>query len=218
MRALVHLRLGIPKLSGVNVTGRWENDNDSEALVKVQRLAVAAAVTLSLLATACGSGASGSVGADADDPEALVVYNAQHESMTSIWAEAFTAETGIKVVLRHGKDFELANQIKQEGERSPAEVFLTENSPAMSLVEQAGLFAPVDLATLAQVPEKYSTSTGAWVGIAARSTVFVHNTKLGQDELPTSLADLADPKWRGRWGASPSGCLLYTSPSPRDRS
>ena len=173
--------------------------------MKVQRLAVAAAVTLSLLATACGSGASGSVGADADDPEALVVYNAQHESMTSIWAEAFTADTGIKVVLRHGKDFELANQIKQEGERSPAEVFLTENSPAMSLVEQAGLFAPVDPATLAQVPEKYSTSTGAWVGIAARSTVFVYNTKLGQDELPTSLADLADSKWRGRWGASPSG-------------
>ena len=138
--------------------------------MKVQRLAVAAAVTLSLLATACGSGASGSVGADADDPEALVVYNAQHESMTSIWAEAFTADTGIKVVLRHGKDFELANQIKQEGERSPAEVFLTENSPAMSLVEQAGLFAPVDPATLAQVPEKYSTSTGAWVGIAVIDT------------------------------------------------
>jgi len=173
--------------------------------VKVQRLAAAAALALSLLATSCASGATGEAGAAAEDPEALVVYNAQHESMTGVWADAFTAETGIKVALRHGKDFELANQIKQEGERSPAEVFLTENSPAMAVVEQAGLFAPVDPATLAQVPERYSTSSGAWVGIAARSTAFVYNTKLRESDLPTSLADLADPTWQGRWGASPGG-------------
>ena len=173
--------------------------------MNVRRLAVLAVLTVSLLATACGGGANGTTGAAADDPEALVVYNAQHESLTSVWAQAFTADSGIKVALRNGRDFELANQIKQESERTPAEVFLTENSPAMSLVEQAGLFAPVDPATLAQVPQKYSTSTGAWVGIAARSTIFVYNTKLGQDQLPTSLADLADPKWRGRWGASPGG-------------
>jgi iron(III) transport system substrate-binding protein len=165
---------------------------------------VAAAAALSLLATACGGTADGSAAA-ADDPNALVVYNAQHESMTSIWADAFTAETGVPVVLRHGKDFELANQITAEGDRSPAEVFLTENSPAMSLVEQAGMFAPVEPATLAQVPKKYSTSSGAWVGIAARSTVFVYNTKLGPADLPTSLADLADPQWQGRWGVSPGG-------------
>ena len=76
--------------------------------MKVQRLMVAAAAaTLSLLATACGSGATGTVGAAVEDPEALVVYNAQHESLTSVWAKAFTEETGIKVVLRNGKDFEL---------------------------------------------------------------------------------------------------------------
>ncbi|CAA9317553.1 MAG: Ferric iron ABC transporter, iron-binding protein [uncultured Friedmanniella sp.] len=172
--------------------------------MKVGRLAVAAAAALSLLATACG-GSGGGAAAAAEDPDALVVYNAQHESMTSVWAEAFTAETGIKVALRHGKDFELANQIRAEGDRSPAEVFLTENSPAMSLVEQAGMFAPVDPATLKQVPKKYSTSTGAWVGIAARSTVFVYNTKLAPGELPKSLTDLADPQWQGRWGVSPGG-------------
>ena len=173
--------------------------------MKVGRLAVAAAAALSLLATACGGAGGGGAAAAADDPDALVVYNAQHESMTSVWAEAFTAETGIKVALRHGKDFELANQIRAEGDRSPAEVFLTENSPAMSLVEEAGMFAPVDPATLTQVPKKYSTSTGAWVGIAARSTVFVYNTKLAPADLPTSLTDLADPAWQGRWGVSPGG-------------
>ena len=182
------------------------NDMDLfEVVVTIRRLGLAAVLALTMLMVSCGSGNPDDSAAVEDDPEALVVYNAQHESMTTVWAEAFSAETGIKVALRHGSDFELANQIKQEGERSPADVFLTENSPAMAVVEQAGLFAPVDRATLAQVPKKYSTSTGAWVGIAARSTVFVYNTKLGADDLPKSLVELAEPKWQGRYGVSPGG-------------
>jgi iron(III) transport system substrate-binding protein len=134
------------------------------------------------------------------------VYNAQHEELTKAWADAFTKESGIKVVLRNGDDFEMANQLKQEGKASPADVFLTENSPAMTIVENAGLFTDVDKATLQQVPEQYQPSTGKWVGIAARSTVFVYNTtKLTEAQLPASLMELADPKWKGRWGASPSG-------------
>jgi iron(III) transport system substrate-binding protein len=75
----------------------------------------------------------------------------------------------------------------------------------MTVVENAGLFADVDDATLAQVPSQYQPSTGKWVGIAARSTVFVYNTKLTAAQLPKSMMELADPKWKGKWGASPSG-------------
>ena len=65
----------------------------------------------------------------------ITVYNAQHASLTKAWAEAFTKETGIQVTLRQGSDVELANQIVQEGANSPADVFLTENSPGMALVD-----------------------------------------------------------------------------------
>lgn len=76
----------------------------------------------------------------------------------------------------------------------------------MVLVENAGLFAPVDADTLAQVPQDYQATSGKWVGVAARSTVFAYNTtKLKADQLPKSLLDLADPSWKGRWAASPSG-------------
>ena len=136
----------------------------------------------------------------------IVVYNAQHESLTKEWAEGFTKETGIKVTLRNGGDSDFANQIVAEGAASPADVFLTENSPAMALVETAGLFAPVDAGTLAQVPHEYQPTTGKWVGVAARSTVFAYDkTKLKEDQLPKSLLELADPSWKGRWAASPSG-------------
>ena len=149
--------------------------------------------------------AFGSVSASADDI-GIVVYNAQHESLGVAWAEAFTKETGIKVTLRKGKDMEFANQIVQEGAASPADVFLTENSPAMSLVDGAGLFEPIAAETLAQVPENFRPSNGHWVGVAARSTVFVYDkAKLNAETLPKSMLDLADPEWKGRWGASPSG-------------
>ncbi|BCP55560.1 iron ABC transporter substrate-binding protein [Kaistia sp. 32K] len=138
--------------------------------------------------------------------EGIIVYNAQHESLAEAWAAAFTAETGIKVTLRNAGDTEFANQLVQEGAASPADVFLTENSPAMALVDAAGLFAPLDKETLALVPENFRPADGKWTGIAARSTVFAYDkTKLAADKLPKSLLDLADPSWKGRWAASPSG-------------
>ena len=159
------------------------------------------------------SSTAGSSAAAAEEPElvgtgtgGLVVYNAQHEDLTQAWAEEFTKETGITIEMRNGSDNELANQLVAEGSGSPADVFLTENSPGMNIVEQAGLFAPVDAATVAQVPSRYNPSTGNWVGIAARSTVFVYNTDLlPEADLPASIMDLQDPAWQGKWAASPSG-------------
>ena len=76
----------------------------------------------------------------------------------------------------------------------------------MALVDRAGLFAPVAAHTLALVPAGFRPSSGKWVGIAARTTVFAYNkTKLTPEQLPKSLMDLADPKWAGQWAASPSG-------------
>lgn len=156
---------------------------------------------LAVLAAALGT----SLHALAAD-DGLVVYNAQHESLTKAWVEGFTQATGIKVTLRNGDDSELGNQLVQEGKASPADVFLTENSPAMVLVDKAGLFAPLQPDTLSQVGAGYRPAHGNWTGIAARSTVFVYNKdKLKPADLPKSLLDLAKPEWKGRWAASPGG-------------
>ncbi|UDI90342.1 MULTISPECIES: iron ABC transporter substrate-binding protein [Pseudomonas] len=142
----------------------------------------------------------------AADSVGLLVYNAQHETLTKAWVAGFTEETGIPVTVRNGDDTEMGNQIVQEGAASPADVFLTENSPAMVLVDNAKLFAPVAPATLEQVDAAYRPAHGHWVGIAARSTVFVYNpAKLSEKDLPKSLMDLASPAWKGRWAASPAG-------------
>jgi iron(III) transport system substrate-binding protein len=139
-------------------------------------------------------------------PAGILVYSAQHAGLTQAWADGFTRETGIPVSIRRGTDTQIANQIVQEGPSSPADVFLTENSPAMMLVDNAGLFAPVHPDTLAQVPAAYRPGDGHWTGIAARTTVFAYNTeRLKSEQLPKSMLELSDPGWKGRWGAAPAG-------------
>ena len=153
------------------------------------------ALTVPLLAACSG-----------DDGPSLVVYNAQHEELIDDVAEVFTEETGIEVELRNGSDLELANQLVEEGESSPADVFLTENSPAMTLVQGNDLFAPLQQRTLDLIPEQYRPDDGSWTGFAARSTVLVYNTdQVDEAELPTSILDLAEPAWQGRISFSPTG-------------
>lgn len=140
------------------------------------------------------------------DPEALQVYSAQHQDLTNAWAEAFTDATGVKVQIRQGADASMGHQLVAEGSGSPADVFLTENSPAMTLVERNELLAPLDETTRRQVPANLMPSSKAWTAIAARSTVLVYNTaKLDEEDLPKSLMDLADPRWKDRWGCAPGG-------------
>jgi len=173
--------------------------------------AIAAAVAASVTLAACGGGtAGGSTNAGgssaASDKGTLTLYNAQHEDLMKLMVDGFTKKTGVEVQMRSGEDFELANQLVQEGSASPADAFVTENSPAMTLVDSKGLFAKVDAKALNQVPSQYAPSDGDWVGFAARSTVFAYNSKqLQKANLPASLLDLADPRWKGKIGIAPGG-------------
>ncbi|WP_341925364.1 iron ABC transporter substrate-binding protein [Nocardioides psychrotolerans] len=160
----------------------------------------AAVVSLLLLTSVAATGCSG------DDGPSITVYNAQHEQLLEEIAPLFEEETGIEVELRNGKDSELAAQLVQEGDASPADVFLTENSPAMSAVERAGLFAELGDEATAPIPAQYRPTSGLWTGFVARSTVLFYNPDLiDEADLPESILDLADPEYDGLISFSPTG-------------
>jgi iron(III) transport system substrate-binding protein len=167
-------------------------------------LAVSLSVALGL--AACGGSSSGDPGPGDSGKAELTLYNAQHEDLMQLMVNGFEKKTGISVQMRNGDDFEMANQLVQEGDKTPADVFVTENSPAMTLVASKGGFSTVDKGTLGNVPSTFVPSDHRWVGFAGRSTVLAWNTQqLKAADLPTSILDLAQPKWKGKVGFSPSG-------------
>ncbi len=154
---------------------------------------LAVAITL----TACGtSGSSAST---------ITLYNGQHEQTTALLVAGFEKQTGIKVKVRSDDEDVLGDQILQEGSSSPADVFYTENTPVLEDLQEMGLLAPLPASTLAAVPSKYSSPQGDWVGVSARVSVLIYNTGLVKaSELPSSILELAQPKWKGKLGFAPS--------------
>jgi iron(III) transport system substrate-binding protein len=157
------------------------------------------AVSGMLAASAAACGASGAAPANG-----LVLYNGQHEQTTQALVNAFEKQTGITVTVRSGDEDQLAEQIMQEGSRSPADVIFTENSPALMKLAGQHLLAPTDASTLAAVPSAYNSPAGNWVGVTARVSALVYNTSaLKPSELPSSVMDLAKPQWAGKIGIAP---------------
>ena len=171
------------------------------------RVASAAAMVAAMLGVAaCGTSSGSTQAGQSGAKPTLTLYNAQHEDLMALMVADFTKASGIKVNMRNGEDFELGNQLVQEGAASPADVFVTENSPAMTLVDSKGLFATVENAALAQVPAQFAPTDKGWVGFAARSTVFVYNqAQLKAADLPASIMELSEPQWKGKVGISPAG-------------
>jgi iron(III) transport system substrate-binding protein len=153
-------------------------------------------IAVGLLA-GCGSSSSGPNGA-------LTLYNGQHEQTTDSLVSAFEKQTGIKVNVRNDDEDVFAAQISAEGSNSPADVFYTENTPALESLREKGLLASVLPSTLALTPAKFNSAQGDWVGTSARVSVMIYNTKLLKpSQLPTSVMGLADPQWKGKLAIAP---------------
>ncbi|MGB7422212.1 MAG: extracellular solute-binding protein [Comamonas sp.] len=129
----------------------------------------------------------------------LIVYNGQHKATTLKLLDAFTAATGIRVESRKGSSIQLANQIIEEGERSPADVFYSEESPPVAALAERGLLAPLQDTTLAQVRQDYRDPKGFWTGVTARCRVTAFNKSMVKEgDLPDSILDMATPAWKSR--------------------
>jgi iron(III) transport system substrate-binding protein len=164
----------------------------------------AAVVTVAaLLATglaACGGGSNGG-----GSPAALTVYSGRSEALVGPLIQQFTQETGITVDVRYGNTAQMAAQLMEEGDRSPAHVFLAQDAGALGAVAKAGLFAPLPEEILDRVPAQYRATNGQWVGVTGRARVLAYDSQtLDPADLPASVFDLTAPEWRGRVGVAPT--------------
>jgi iron(III) transport system substrate-binding protein len=158
--------------------------------------AIAAASCIALATSACGSSSSSS--------GTLTIYNGQHEQTTGALVKAFERKTGISTAVRSDDEAVLANQIIQEGSKSPADVFYTENTPPLESLQGKGLLAKVDAATLSHTPAKYNSPDDDWVGVSARVSVIIYNPSLiSASQLPAHVSQLAEPQYKGKLALAP---------------
>ena len=167
-------------------------------MIRSKALLAAAALALPLLA-ACGGGSSDS----ADGP--LTIYSGRSEELVGPLFAQFTEQTGIAVEARYGDTAELAAQLIEEGDASPAQVYFAQDAGALGAVDAAGLFVPLPASVATAVPEAYRAPNGNWTGVSGRARVIAYDPEqVPAAEVPQSIFDLTDPKWKGQVAIAPT--------------
>lgn len=143
--------------------------------------------------------------AQAADKVELTLYNGQHKEIGEAIAKAYEAKTGIHVNVRKGSSNQLASQVMEEGERSPADLIYTEESPPLNNLGEKGFLAKTDDSTLNMLPPEYVAKDGSWIGVTARVRVVAYNPKLiDEKDLPETVLEFAEPQWQGKVGFVPT--------------
>jgi len=135
----------------------------------------------------------------------ITVYSGRSEEFVASLFERFTETTGVEVEVRYGDSAELAAQILEEGEASPADVFFAQDAGSLGVIADAGLLSPLSAEVLDRVEPRFRSADGLWVGTSGRGRVAVYNTDvLADGDLPDSILSFTDPEWKGRLGLAPT--------------
>lgn len=142
----------------------------------------------------------------------LHIYSSRHYNTDQALYADFTEQTGIEIKRVDGKGDALIARLEQEGELSPADLFITVDSGRLWRAEQAGLFDTVQSEILTtKIPTNFRHPEGQWFGFSSRARVLVYNKDKAEDGALTSYKDLADPKWKGRICVRSSGNIYNQS-------
>jgi iron(III) transport system substrate-binding protein len=131
--------------------------------------------------------------------DTLVVYSGRSDKFVKPVVEAFTKQTGIKVILHAAKSTELINKLRVEGKRTKADLFISNDAGNLQAGSDMGLFSAIPANMIAAIADNYKAKDRTWVGLSARARVLVVNTK-HEDKVSfvKSVLDLSDPRLNGK--------------------
>ncbi|MGW2768774.1 iron ABC transporter substrate-binding protein [Streptomyces sp. NPDC001275] len=168
-----------------------------------QITALAAAGLLLPALAACGSDDSGAGAGNGDS--ALVIYSGRNEKLVKPLLDELEKAVGNKVEVRYGDSAELAAQILEEGRRTKAGLFFSQDAGALGALSKQGVLQKLPSATLDKVDKAYRGSNGDWVGLSGRVRVIAYNPdKVHANELPDSVLDVVKPEWKDKVGFAPT--------------
>ena len=127
------------------------------------------------------------------------IYSQRHYDSDKMQYKKFEEKTGIKVnVTKAGAD-ELIQRMKNEGDNSQADLFITVDVGKLWQASDMGLFQKFDDQTVFDnIDPQFLDKNGYWVPVTYRSRVVVYSNERVNKEDLTTYEDLANEKWRGR--------------------
>ncbi|CAN5809335.1 iron ABC transporter substrate-binding protein [soil metagenome] len=135
----------------------------------------------------------------------VTVYSGRNENLIGPVLEQFQEALGITVTARYGDTAEMSATILEEGDNSPADVFLAQDAGALGAIQNDGRFSILSDDILERVDAQFRSDDGQWVGLTGRARVAVYNTEmLTALDLPLSVEALVEEQWKDQVGWAPT--------------
>lgn len=177
------------------------------------RVALLSTVAVSALLLSACAPAAGTTTAESgsDEDRTLVVYSGRSEDLVGPIIEQFEEASGIQVKVRYANSIEMAAQLLEEGDRTPAQVFLSQEAGALGALRDAGLLTELPEKVTGAVEAHYTSEDGTWVGLTGRARVAIYDSeKLTADQVPSDVHAFTDPSWKGRIGFAPTNASFQS--------
>jgi len=127
------------------------------------------------------------------------LYSHRHYKVDEQQYEAFEKETGIKVNVIKANADELIERLKNEGENSPADLFITVDAGKLQKAKDLDLLQKISSPIINQnIDDDLKDVNGYWIPITYRARIIVYSRdRVDVDDLSTYY-NLTDEKWRNK--------------------
>ena len=127
------------------------------------------------------------------------LYSQRHYAVDELQYKNFTKLTGVKVNVVKANADELIERLKNEGESSPADLFVTVDASKLQKAAEFKLLQKVNNKIINNnVSHNLKDKNNFWVPITYRARIVVYsNDRVQKSELST-YEDLANVKWKNR--------------------
>ena len=127
------------------------------------------------------------------------LYSKRHYPVDEVQYKNFEKLTGIKVNVVKANADELIERLKNEGENSPADLFITVDAGKLYKARELGLLQKFSSSVINEnVKQELKDPDGYWTPITYRARILVYSKERVQKSDLSTYEDLINPKWKNR--------------------